>query len=108
MNFGGMTTDFMRINLGLFHQSNGGFLVIQATDLLTNPQAFEAVKRTLKTRQITIEGMKDQLGMVTMSGLRPEPIPVNVNLSSSAAQKSTNCCTAWIGISKNSSRSSRL
>lgn len=76
--FGGMTTDFMRIKPGLFHQANGGFLVVQATDLLTNPQAFEAVKRTLKTRQITIEGMKDQLGMVTMSGLRPEPIPVNV------------------------------
>lgn len=76
--FGAMTTDFMKVKPGLFHQANGGFLILQATDLLSNPQAFEAVKRTLKTRQITIEGMKDQMGLASMSGLRPESIPVNV------------------------------
>lgn len=77
---GAMTTDFMRIKPGLFHQANGGFLILQMTDLASNPQSFEAVKRTLKTRLITIEPMKDQMNMMGLASLKPEPIPVNVKV----------------------------
>lgn len=77
---GAMTTDFMHVKPGLFHQANGGFLILQMTDLIANPQAFEAIKRTLKTRLITIEPMKDQMNMMGLATLKPEPIPVNVKL----------------------------
>ena len=77
---GAMTTDFMRIKPGLFHQANGGFLILQMTDLASNPQSFEAVKRTLKTRLITIEPMKDQMNVMGLASLKPEPIPVNVKV----------------------------
>lgn len=77
---GAMTTDFMHVKPGLFHQANGGFLILQMTDLITNPQAFEAIKRTLKTRLITIEPMKDQMNMMGLATLKPEPIPVNVKV----------------------------
>lgn len=77
---GAMTTDFMRIKPGLFHQANGGFLILQMTDLASNPQSFEAVKRTLKTRLISIEPMKDQMNMMGLASLKPEPIPVNVKV----------------------------
>ena len=77
---GSMTTDFMRIKPGLLHQANGGFLLIQMSDLITNPQSFEAIKRSLKTRLITIEPMKDQMNMMGLATLKPEPIPLNVKV----------------------------
>lgn len=78
--FGTMTTDYKLIKAGLFHQANGGYLILQAKDLLGNVQAWEALKRVLKTRQIAIENMKEQMGLVAVSGLKPEPIPVDVKV----------------------------
>ena len=78
--FGTMTTDFTMIKPGLFHQANGGFLILQIDDVLANPQSFEAIKRTLKTRQIVIENIKEQMGLVSVSAIRPEPIPINVKI----------------------------
>ena len=77
---GAMVTDFMRIKPGLFHQANGGFLILQMSDLGTNPQSFEAIKRTLKTRLITIEPPKDQMSMMGVATLKPEPVPLNVKV----------------------------
>lgn len=78
--FGTMTTDYTMIKPGLFHQANGGFLILQVNDVLSNPQSFEAIKRTLKTRQIVIENIKEQMGLVAVSALKPEPIPINVKI----------------------------
>ena len=77
---GAMTTDYTLIKPGLFHQANGGFLILQANDVLSNPQSFEAIKRTLKTRQVLIENIKEQMGLVAVSALKPEPIPINVKI----------------------------
>lgn len=78
--FGTMITDHTLIKPGLFHQANGGFLILQINDVLSNPQSFEAIKRTLKTRQITIENIKEQMGLVAVSALKPEPIPIDVKI----------------------------
>ncbi|MCX7773319.1 MAG: AAA family ATPase [Clostridia bacterium] len=78
--FGTMTTDYTMIKPGLFHQANGGFLILQINDVISNPQSFEAIKRTLKTRQIVIENIKEQMGLVAVSALKPESIPVNVKI----------------------------
>ncbi len=78
--FGTMTTDYTLIKPGLFHQANGGFLILQINDVLSNPQSFEAIKRTLKTRQIIIENIKEQMGLVAVSALKPEPIAINVKI----------------------------
>ncbi len=77
---GVMTTDFMRIKPGLFHQANGGFLILQMNDLMKNGQAFEAIKRTLKTRLITIEPTREQVNMMGLATLKPEPVPINVKV----------------------------
>lgn len=77
---GNMITDYTLIKPGLFHQANGGFLVLQANDVLSNPQSFEAIKRTLKTRKIVIENIKEQMGLMAVSALRPEPISINVKI----------------------------
>lgn len=78
--FGTMTTDYTMIKAGLFHQANGGYLILQAKDVLNNVQSWEALKRVLKTRQITIENIKEQMGLVAVSALKPEPIPLNVKV----------------------------
>jgi len=78
--FGTMITDYTMIKPGLFHQANGGFLILQVNDVLANPQSFAAIKRTLKTRQIVIENIKEQMGLVAVSALKPEPIPINVKV----------------------------
>lgn len=78
--FGTMTTDYTMIKGGLFHQANGGYLVLQAKDVLSNVQAWEALKRVLRTREILIENMKEQMGLVVVSTLKPEPIPVDIKV----------------------------
>lgn len=78
--FGSVTTDFTMIKGGLFHQANGGYLIVQAKDVINNTQSWEALKRTLRTRQINIENMKEQLGLVAVSALKPEPIPLNIKV----------------------------
>lgn len=78
--FGNMTTDYKKIKSGLFHQANGGYLILQAQDLMSNAQAWEALKRVIRTKQITIESLRDQLGGLTVATLKPEPIPVDVKV----------------------------
>lgn len=78
--FGNMTTDYKKIKSGLFHQANGGYLILQAQDLMANIQAWEALKRIIRTKEITIESLRDQLGGLTISTLKPEPIPVDVKV----------------------------
>ena len=77
--FGSVTTDFSMIKPGLFHQANGGYLILQAKDLITNVQSWEALKRVLKTKQIAIENMKEQMGLISTT-MKPEPIPVNIKV----------------------------
>lgn len=78
--FGTMITDFTLIKGGLFHRANGGYLILQAKDVLSNVQSWEALKRVLKTREISIENIKEQMGLVAVSTLKPEPIPVDIKV----------------------------
>lgn len=78
--FGTMTTDFTMIKCGLLHQANGGYLILRAKDILTNVQSYEALKRVLNTKEICIENLKEQLGLVTVSTLKPEPVPLEIKV----------------------------
>lgn len=77
---GVVSTDFTMIKPGALHRANGGYLILNARDVLTNPLAWEALKRVLKTKQLYIENMGEQFGMITMASLKPQPIPVNVKV----------------------------
>ena len=41
--FGSLTTDFMKIKSGLFHQANGGYLIVQAQDIFSTPHELENI-----------------------------------------------------------------
>lgn len=77
---GVLTTDFMKIKPGCLHQANGGYLLLRCRDVLSNPFAWDALKRTLKTGEIQMESLRDQVGLIATSSLRPEPIPLNVKV----------------------------
>ncbi|MCL4426360.1 MAG: AAA family ATPase [Firmicutes bacterium] len=79
-SFGTMVTDFTMIKGGAFHRANGGYLILQARDLLSQPFTWEALKRTLKSGRLRIENLAEQAGAIATSTLRPEPIPLNVKI----------------------------
>jgi lon-related putative ATP-dependent protease len=77
---GSMVTDFSMIKAGALHRANGGYLVLNATDVLTSPYAWDVLKRTLKTGRIRIENIGEQFTPVPAATLRPEPIPLSVKV----------------------------
>lgn len=78
-HLGVMYTDFTEIRAGAMLQANGGYLILQALDLLRQPFSWEALKRVIKTGAVTIEDPAEFYGFAT-AGLRPEPIPVSVKV----------------------------
>ena len=74
--FGNLTTDFMKIKSGLFHQANGGYLIVQAHDILSAPHAWEALRSVIKTKEINIDTIRELQGSTATPVLKPEPIPI--------------------------------
>ncbi len=75
-----MTTDFRQIKAGALHRANGGYLLLEAGDLLTSPMVWDSLKKALQTREARIENMGEQLSAVPAATLRPEPIPLRVKV----------------------------
>jgi len=78
--FGMVSTDFTMIKPGSLHLANGGYLILQAKDVLSTPFLWEGLKKVLRTKSISIENLRDQLGLVSISALKPEPIPIQVKV----------------------------
>jgi lon-related putative ATP-dependent protease len=79
-SFGALFTDFNMIKPGALHKANGGFLLLEARDLLTKPYAWDALKRTLKTGEIRVEDVAQQMGLAATATLEPEPIPFKAKI----------------------------
>lgn len=77
---GAMETEFTLLKPGSLHQANGGYLIIQARDILSHYQAWDALKRSLKNEKVIIENIGEHLGFMTVAALKPEPIPLNVKV----------------------------
>ncbi|MEE4276023.1 MAG: ATP-binding protein, partial [Thermoleophilia bacterium] len=60
---GALLTDFTLIKPGVLHRANGGYLILDAAKVLTNPYAWEGLKRALQFRQIRIESPGQMLSM---------------------------------------------
>jgi lon-related putative ATP-dependent protease len=78
--FGALVTNFQMIKVGALHRANGGYLIVDARDVLTKPMAWEGLKRALKDRQIRIESMYESLGAISTRSLDPEPIPLDTKV----------------------------
>jgi len=78
--YGTMVTDFTQIRAGALHRANGGYLAIEAKDVLANPLAYDGLKRSLRNGEIKIEEMAQFFGLVAAVSLQPEPIPLDVKV----------------------------
>jgi lon-related putative ATP-dependent protease len=72
-------TAFTEIRAGAFLQASGGYLILNALDLLRQPFAWDALKRMIKTREVKIEDPAEFFGFST-TGLRPQPVPADVKV----------------------------
>ncbi|MRR56015.1 MAG: ATP-binding protein [Deltaproteobacteria bacterium] len=81
MQMGGVaTTNFTLIKPGALHKANGGYLVVNARDILTSPFSWEALKRTIRNSEIKIEDVLEQYRIITVVSLKPEPIPMQAKI----------------------------
>ena len=78
--YGAMVTDFTEVSAGSLHRANGGFLVLEALDVLGNAFAWEVLKRTLRAREVAIENLAEQYSPVPTATLHPQPIPLDVKV----------------------------
>ena len=78
--YGMLKTDFTMIKPGLLHQANGGYIILQAQDLLSNPVCYETLKKALLVKELTIDNNVEQRSYMVMISLKPEPIPLNVKV----------------------------
>lgn len=78
--FGAMSTSFMNIKTGAFHRANGGYIILDALDVLLNLFSWGALKRTLKTKELMIENIGEHFQAFPAATLKPASIPVNVKV----------------------------
>ena len=77
---GALITNFRLIKAGAIHRANGGFLLLDARSLLTEPFSWTALKRTLRQREIRIEDLGRFIGLASTLSLEPDPIPCDVKV----------------------------
>ena len=78
--FGSLKTDHTMLKPGLLQQANGGYIIFQAKDLLQNSMCYEALKKALRIKQVSIENAVEQRSSMVMVSLKPEPIPLDIKV----------------------------
>ncbi|MGE5297234.1 MAG: Lon protease family protein [Solirubrobacterales bacterium] len=76
---GRLVTDFTQIKAGSLLRANGGYLIFNIEDALTEPFVYKNLKRTLKSGSHQLENFNPWLPFST-GDLRPEPIPINAKV----------------------------
>jgi lon-related putative ATP-dependent protease len=77
---GTLITNFTLIRGGALHKANGGYLIIALKDLLMSYFSWDSLKRALKNNEIVIEDAREQLGIISAKSLKPEPIPLDIQV----------------------------
>ena len=78
--YGMLKTDYTMLKPGLLHKANGGYIILQASDLLSNQVCYDALKKALLVKEISIENQMEQRSYMVMISLKPEAIPLNVKV----------------------------
>lgn len=78
--YGMLKTDYTMLQPGLLHKANGGYIILQASDLLSNQICYDTLKKALLVKELNIENNMEQRSYMVMISLKPEPIPLNVKV----------------------------
>ena len=77
---GTLVTNFTLIRGGALHKANGGYLILPLKELLLNYFSWDSLKRALNNNEIVIEDPGERLGFFSAKSLKPDPIPLNVQI----------------------------
>ena len=77
---GALYTSYRQLRPGALHRANGGFLMLEAEKLLSEPFVWEALKRALQSRKLKMESPLAELGRLATVTLTPQVIPLNVKV----------------------------
>jgi predicted ATP-dependent protease len=75
---GEVVSDFTRIRAGSLLAANGGFLVLNADDVLMEPRVWPSLKRALKYRRARVQSIESLLMGAGL--LQPEEVPLDVKV----------------------------
>ena len=78
---GTVATDFSLIRPGALHRANGGFLLLNAERILSQPYAWDGLKLALRTGSLRIDTLERQLSVSGSVSLEPEPIPLSCTVA---------------------------
>lgn len=62
------------------HRANGGYLILDARQVLLEPFAWEGLKRALKSGEVKIESLGDSYSLISTASLEPDPIDIDVKV----------------------------
>lgn len=77
---GTLYTSYRQIRSGALHTANGGYLILEAEKLLSEPFVWEALKRALHSRQLKMESPLIELTRVATVTLTPQDIPLQLKV----------------------------
>jgi lon-related putative ATP-dependent protease len=81
MQMGGVaSTNFTLIKPGALHRANGGYLIVDAREVLINPFAWDALKRCIRSGEIKVEDVLEQYRFMSIASLKPEPVPLQAKI----------------------------
>jgi len=78
--FGALITDFTMIHAGSLAKANGGYLVVEANDILKYPFVWDSLKKVIENQELRIEDIAQHYGIMGTVGIRPEPIELDVKI----------------------------
>ena len=73
-------TDFTKMKPGALHKANGGFLIIQANDILKNYYAWTAFKRSLRNKSLKMDDIDVDFRYRVNIMPKPQPVPLNIKV----------------------------
>lgn len=77
---GALVTNYQRTCPGALHKANGGYLILDADKVLSEPMVWEALKRALQSRQLKMESPYSEIGLINTTSLLPAVIPLEFKL----------------------------
>ena len=77
---GALYTNFSMIRAGALHKANGGYLLVDANKLMSQPYVWESLKLAIKTSKVAIDMPQSEMGMVNSVTLTPQEIPLDVKV----------------------------
>lgn len=80
-HLGTLLTNFTMIKAGALHRANGGYLLLDALQVLAHAGAWEGLKRALKGSRVTIESLPESIGLGgNTPALDPEPVALSLKV----------------------------